>query len=86
MHVDNAAEEFIGPEDMDNLTSSQMKFLLLHTFKADRGEIEVAGVLDSLEDPAPESKAAKTDAFNLEAGHTTEGGDTAISRSYQNSR
>ena len=82
-HVDNADAEFFGPEDIDDLTSSQMKCLLQHTFKADREEMEAEDMLESLEDPEPESvklaesseepepesKIAEPDAANLEAGH-----------------
>ena len=32
-HVDNADAEFFGPEDIDDLTSSQMKCLLCSTVK-----------------------------------------------------
>ena len=39
-HVNQAAKEFEGPVELETLTVQQMKLLLKHEFKADRGEIE----------------------------------------------
>jgi len=75
--VSRSAKEFKGPDTkMDMLTSFQMKVLIKHEFKCDRGELEAPefSLLDSLQEEAPESAenkeaAEKKEIFaDLEAG------------------
>ena len=76
--VGQSTKEFKGPDTkMDMLTSAQMKLLIRHEFKCDRGELEAPefSLMDSLQEEAPEVSTKKTsdDIFaDLEAGEEHE--------------
>ena len=74
-HVNQAAKEFEGPVELETLTVQQMKLLLKHEFKADRGEIEAPSMLDTLaeEGQANDSTKDKEQLLaDLEAGTSSQ--------------
>ena len=87
--VGQSTKEFKGPDTkMNMLTSAQMKLLIRHEFKCDRGELEAPefSLMDSLQEETPEAskEIEPDDVFaDLEAGEEPSNAQTIVEPAHQ---